>query len=270
MTGPLGEHGHELGVHEVDLVDAALARPAGRRPRAARPVISLAFPCAGRVGEAAPLPGHLALAEPVPGDALAAGHERHRLDAALVEQRPQPLRLAQHVGVVRRRRSRGRWSGSARPRGPGSPARVISGWRICGDRLTTASTAQVISRAYGCGRVHPLLRLDDPRRRDQLLGAGDLGGGLDRPDPPPDRAKLCSHRCRRLLPGRRGCRRGGTYFLTASWSGADLGRRRRRRLVGDQQLAAAGLEARAGTRSIASLSAVVVSSDSSPVSLIAS
>ena len=45
----------------------------------------------------------------------------------------------------------------------------------------------------GCGVVQPLLGLDDPRGRDQLLGARDLGGGLHRPDPLPDRAKLSSH-----------------------------------------------------------------------------
>src|SRR6202034_674091 len=38
-----------------------------------------------------------------------------------------------------------------------------------------------------------LLGLDDPRRRDQLLGAGDLGDRLDRPDPRPDRSKRCCH-----------------------------------------------------------------------------
>jgi len=38
--------------------------------------------------------------------------------------------------------------------------------------------------------MHPLLCLDDPRGRDELLGTGDLGGGLYRPDPPSDQAKL--------------------------------------------------------------------------------
>src|SRR5580704_11077165 len=43
------------------------------------------------------------------------------------------------------------------------------------------------------GGMQPLLSLDDPRGRDQLLGARDFGGGLHAPDPPPDRAKLGSH-----------------------------------------------------------------------------
>src|SRR5215468_3527793 len=71
--GPLREHGDELGVDEVDLVHAAFGgrllegseHGAGDRGGVGR---------RGPLGEAAPLAGQLAIAEPVPGDALAPAH----------------------------------------------------------------------------------------------------------------------------------------------------------------------------------------------------
>ena len=60
---------------------------------------------------------------------------------------------------------------------------------------------------HGGGQLHrvrprgldALLRLHDARRRDQLHGARDLLGRLDRADPPPDDAELGAH----ALRGRR-------------------------------------------------------------------
>src|SRR5262249_35289380 len=119
-------------------------------------------------------------------------------------------------------------------------------------------------RRVGRRGPHPLLRLDDPRRRDELLGTGDLGSGLDGPDPLPDRAKLCSH----ALPSPAYCGFGfgGTRLMTES------------RLTSSSSIGSSGSS---GTSipppviskprrksSIASLSAVAVSSFSSPVALI--
>src|SRR5205814_4096745 len=43
------------------------------------------------------------------------------------------------------------------------------------------------------GGRHPFLRLGDPAGRDELLRLGDLLGGLDRADPPPQGLQLGRH-----------------------------------------------------------------------------
>src|SRR5580700_2248253 len=119
--------------------------------------------------------------------------------------------------------------------------------------------------------VQALLRLDDPRGRDQLLGARDLGGGLDTPDPPPYRAKLGSHSW--LIPpyywlSVESVGSGRRYFVTpsASTSAASSGS------AGSSVTSRAPSDFSKVRRnwSIASFSATIVSSDSSPVSLTAS
>src|ERR1039458_1250972 len=69
------------------------------------------------------------------------------------------------------------------------PAWVVDRGRTADDRLHRAGEFGRVR----LGGAQLLLRPDDPRRRDQLLRAGDLGDGLDRTDPPPDQAKLGSH-----------------------------------------------------------------------------
>ena len=137
---------------------------------------------------------------------------------------------------------------------------------MCADRLTTASTARVSSSRVGRRGAHPLLRLDDPRGRDQLLGAGDLGSGLDRPDPLPDRAKLCSHALP-SPPTPTASAAVGTRLVTAS-PARPRPRPWARRGSSDTSIPPPVISKPRRNSSIASLSAVAVSSFSSPVSLI--
>ena len=145
-----------------------------------------------RVRKAAPLGGHLAAPEPVPADALPAGHIGDRLDPLALKQGPQALRLAQRIGVEATAESAVAGEDDyGRPRRarvrPGQ--RVIDLSRPADNRLDRPGELPGV----GHGRVQPLLRLNDPRGRDQLLGARDLGGGLDTLDPPPYCAKLGSN-----------------------------------------------------------------------------
>src|SRR6202042_513815 len=96
----LGQHGDELGAHQVDLVDPGPFALAGAE------VLDqpLGDPAGvgelGPLGVAAPLGGHVLVAEPVPDDALGAGYIRHRLDTPLGQRGDEGLGFAQHVRVV--------------------------------------------------------------------------------------------------------------------------------------------------------------------------
>ena len=177
------------------------------------------------------------------------------------QPRVERLRLAQHAGVEA--------AAEAAVAGQdqhGRPGRIR---RLGGQRVVDVGRPadHRLDRGRDLTRVRlggpsSLLRLDDPRRRDELLSLGDLGGGLDRA-------------IRRLTA--RSCAPIG--YLLPPPGGHDAWPRPRARsplppplgrLVGDEQLARRWSRTRAGTRRSRPCSAVTVSSDSSPVSLIAS
>src|SRR5690606_16969030 len=134
----------------------------------------------------------LPVAEPVPGDALVPHDVRDGLAALLPQRLDQGLGLADHVGVV----------GAAETAVAGDDqdraavvGRLLLQERVVDPDVVAHQRAQRLRDlvGVGLGRRDRLLSLDDPRGRDHLLGARDLGGRLDRPDPLPELTKLCGH-----------------------------------------------------------------------------
>ena len=168
--GVLGQHRHELGVHEVDLVHpAVLGRAAERLEQGLGDLPGVVVP--GRFREAGPGVGDSRPPEPVPGDALRPGHVGDRLDAALPEPGPQSLGLAHDVAVIAAREAT--VAAQDEDRGPlrilGLPdQRMVDIRGLANHRLDSLGEFPGV----GPRVADPLLGLDDPRGRDQLLGTG--------------------------------------------------------------------------------------------------
>ena len=165
---------------------------------------SLALAYVGLSREAGPLPLHLAVAEAVEADALAADEVRHDLLALVAQQPGERLALLDRVGGVRT--GEPAVAGHQQHRSAGGTAvlllrgrPLVSGWSTL-EKLATADTARVIASAYGVDCGDPLLRLDDARGGDELHRLGDLLGRVHRPDAPAVDPQLGSHRL--LLRGR--------------------------------------------------------------------
>ena len=142
------------------------------------------------LGEAGPRLRHLTLTEAVVAQRLPADGVDHRLLALFAQQREELLGLTQHVGVVgtaepavRRHHQHAARLGDSRS--------TSSGWSSA---LALASSVSmlVISVGVGPSRLDSGLRLGDSRRRDQLLGLGDL---LDRPGGADASAQLAQCGC---------------------------------------------------------------------------
>src|SRR6266536_2482155 len=260
----------------MDLVHATLIRGRPERvEQGGRDLPGILAPRAVR--EPLPVRGHFTATEPVPNDSLGPRDEHDGFLALAAQQARQRLRLAQHVGVVpaaeapvageqhdRCPRRLGRLGRLGRQRMINRVRPAHHGLHRPGD----------FPRVWS-GRVDPLLCPDDPRGGDQLLSTRDLSGGLDRTNPPPDRAKLCSHPCRRLLLGLLllassvySCSRRGTYRVIFSWStssASSASTGSSRTSISPELVWKPFLKS-----SIASFRAAAVSSENSPVSLMAS
>src|SRR5690606_13135509 len=150
------------------------------------------------VGEPAPASGHVAVAEAVVVQALAADDEQHRLLALLTQQRQQLLGGAQHVGVVP--------TAEALVTGDhqhGRPTRVLplGQQRVVQRRRGRRQLGEHVGdlRVVRPSRLDPGLCLGDARGGDQLHRLGDLADGLGRLDPGTEFAKLRAHLAHRPL-----------------------------------------------------------------------
>src|SRR6266540_411827 len=191
---PSGERRAEVRVRRVDLVDPVVGEGIDERPA------DLLGDLIGRdlaVARPAPLDGEAAESE-VP-QALPPRHVDDRLDPPLPQAAHEILRSLQDVRVVGAGQppvgGHHQHGGSLRLRallqervdqGSGLPGDVLHGPR---EQL-----------GVGPSRLHPLLRLEDAGRRDQLHGLGDLLRGLDGADPPPNEPELRAHPVSPLRP----------------------------------------------------------------------
>ena len=197
--GRLRQHRLELGEDDVEFVDtqdAVLARIVTlvvgtgheRRDEGVGDLAGVLV--GGPLGEAGPRLGHLALAEAVVAQRLPPDGVDHRLLALFPQQREELLGLPQHVGVVGAAQPAvRRHHQHTRPLGvlPLDEQRVIQ-------RAGTRKLGEHVGDLGGVGpsRLDSGLRLGDSRRRDQLLGLGDL---LDRPGGADASAQLAQCGC---------------------------------------------------------------------------
>src|SRR5690606_35244624 len=215
--GPLGQHRDELGVHQVQFVNAQRAVGAAVVEivvGTGEEGLDQGLANLGRVGvlgvvaEPGPAPLELALPEPVVRLALAADDVQHRFLALFAQQCLQLLSGADHVGVVATAETAvagDHQHGGALGVAALGQQRVVQGADVGQLAQRPGDLVGVRPRS-----LHPGLRLHDARGSDELLRLGDLPGRFDRPDTVSQFPKL-SH----YLPGH--FFGAGRLTFTVSW-----------------------------------------------------
>src|SRR6476646_3465975 len=177
----LHQHRAELRVEQVDVVDVARGVLVGDEGLDQRLADLLGVLVAGLVGEPAPRLRHRTPPEAVVRLALAAGEVGDDLLALATQALGEPLALLEHA--------RGVGAGQTPVARHDQDRGGVGALRLGGQRVRDVGVGD--QRLHGPGQLasvrrallSPLLRLDDPGRSDELHGARDLLGRLDRLDP---------------------------------------------------------------------------------------